>query len=98
MPPAAISRSIPELSKVENGVAVATPQSRSNSALIVVGSSKVVAMKFGLAAAKEFVSPVTMTGAPAVEFARLREPVLTTYWLPAAPGPGEGNGAAARPP
>ena len=57
-----------------------------------------MAVKFGLAAAKELVRPVTMTGAPAVEFARLREPVLTTYGLADAPDPVKLNGATARPP
>ena len=78
-----------------NGVVVPPLQSSTNAALIVVGSSKVVAVKFGVAAAavpvNELVSPVTRTGAPTVEFDRSKAPVPTTYWLADAPDPVSGE-------
>ena len=54
------------------------PQSTTSSASIVVGSSSVEAVKFGGAAPKELGSPVTITGAPTVEFVKSNVPVVVT--------------------
>src|SRR5882724_2092229 len=65
---------------------------------MVVGSSSVEAVKFGGATPNELGSPVTMTGAPTVEFVKSNAPVLTRYWPGAAPVPTKSKAATARPP
>ena len=45
-------------------------QSTTSSASMVVGSRSVEAVKFGEGLANALVKPVTMTGAPTVEFVR----------------------------
>ena len=59
-----------------NGAAVPPLQSTTSSALMVVGSSSVEAVKFGGAAPNELGSPVTITGAPAVELVKSNVPAV----------------------